>query len=165
MDANMMKKLQTLLGSEDFGKEIENVQSAEELHLKNMRFLPPQPMEYAPDNYCMADVNINPVPKGVMYTCMPSKTNTCLLSQKPTVTAMDQDSDMAKRLSGVDRWTVVPAGDARAMADAILKQYRSGNWDVHSRNAADFMRSLGPVENAGQYVRLLEDAANSRTGK
>ena len=31
MDANMMKKLQTLLGSEDFGKEIENVQSAEEL--------------------------------------------------------------------------------------------------------------------------------------
>lgn len=139
--------------------------SAEELQLSNLRFFPPQPMEYAPDNYCMADVNINPVPKGVMYTCMPSKTNTCLLSQKPTVTAMDMDSDMAKRLSGVDRWTVVPAGDARAMADAILKQYRSESRDVRSRNAADFMRSLGPVENANVYVRILEEVATRKTGR
>lgn len=52
---------------------------AQEQKLENILFFPPQPMEYAPDNYCMADVNINPVPKGVMYTCMPSKTNTCLL--------------------------------------------------------------------------------------
>lgn len=141
------------------------MQSAEELHLKNMRFFPPQPMEYAPDNYCMADVNINPVPKGVMYTCMPSKTNTCLLSRKPTVTAMDLESDMAKKLSQVDLWTVVASGDAKAMADAILERYRCENWNAYSQNAADFMRQLGPVENAGQYVRLLEETANSRTGK
>ena len=140
-------------------------QRAQEQQLDNLLFFPPQPMEYAPDNYCMADVNINPVPKGVMYTCMPSKTNTCLLSQKPTVTAMDLDSDMAKKLSRVDLWTVVAAGDAQAMADAILERYRSRNWNVHSQNAADFMRRLGPVENAGQYVRILEDTANSRTGR
>lgn len=140
-------------------------QKAQEQDLKSLLFFPPQPMEYAPDNYCMADVNINPVPKGVMYTCMPSKTNTCLLSQKPTVTAMDMDSDMAKRLSRVDQWTVVPAGDAKAMSDAILKQYQSGNWDVRSRNAADFMRSLGPVENANEYVRILEEAATRKTGR
>ena len=140
-------------------------QKAQEQKLENLLFFPPQPMEYAPDNYCMADMNINPVPKGVMYTCMPSKTNTCLLSQKPTVTAMDLDSDMAKRLSRVDQWTVVAAGDAKAMADAILKQYQSGNWEVYSQNAGEFMRSLGPVENAGQYVRILEEAANRKTGK
>ena len=46
----------------------------EELGLKNVRFYGRQPMEYAQDNYCAADVNINPVPKGVIYTCMPSKT-------------------------------------------------------------------------------------------
>lgn len=140
-------------------------QKAQEQKLENLLFFPPQPMEYAPDNYCMADMNINPVPKGVMYTCMPSKTNTCLLSRKPTVTAMDLDSDMAKKLSQVDLWTVVAPGDAKAMADAILKQYQSGNWEVYSQNAGEFMRSLGPVENAGQYVRILEEAANSRTGK
>ena len=139
------------------------MQSAEELHLKNMRFFPPQPMEYAPDNYCMADVNINPVPKGVMYTCMPSKTNTCLLSRKPTVTAMDLESDMAKKLSQVDLWTVVASGDAKAMADAILERYRCENWNAYSQDAADFMRQLGPVENAGQYVRILEEAAGRNT--
>lgn len=138
-------------------------QKAQERRLDNLLFFPPQPMEYAPDNYCMADVNINPVPKGVMFTCMPSKTNTCLLSQKPTVTAMDLDSDMAKKLSRVDLWTVVASGDAKAMADAILKQYRSGNWNVHSQNAADFMRRLGPVENANEYVRILEETAVSKT--
>lgn len=146
------------------GSNLNNLkQKAAEQYLDNMLFFPPQPMEYAPDNYCMADVNINPVPKGVMYTCMPSKTNTCLLSQKPTVTAMDLDSDMAKRLSKVDLWTVVAPSDAKAMAEAILERYRSGNWDVYSRNAGTFMRSLGPVENAYQYVKILEEAAKRKT--
>lgn len=140
-------------------------QKAKELGLSNLLFFPPQPMEYAPDNYCMADVNINPVPKGIMYTCMPSKTNTCLLSEKPTITAMDLDSDMAKRLSKVDHWTIVAAGDAKAMAGAIMAQYQSGNWDVRSQNASEFMRNLGPVENAAQHVRILEETVNSRTGK
>lgn len=138
--------------------------SAEE-QLRNISFFPPQPMEYAPDNYCMADVNINPVPRGVMFTCMPSKTNTCLLSLRPTVTAMDSDSDMAQKLSRIDLWTVVPAGDAKAMARAILERYQSGNWDVRSQNAGEFMRRLGPVENAKEYVRILEEAAASKAGR
>lgn len=134
-------------------------EKAKQLRLKNLLFFPPQPMEYAPDNYCMADVNINPVPKGVMFTCMPSKTNTCLLSRKPTVTAMDAESHMAGRLREVDLWTVVPAGDGESMANAILERYESGDWNVLSRNAAEFMRRLGPVENAREYVRILEEAA------
>lgn len=130
----------------------------EEEGLKNVLFYPRQPMEYAQDNYCAADVNINPVPKGVMYTCMPSKTATCLLSEKPTVISMDLDSDMAKRLSTVDQWTVVAPGDARAMADAILRVYRNGS--RRSKNAAKFLAELGPVENAKQYVRILEETHN-----
>lgn len=129
----------------------------EEEGLKNVMFYPRQPMEYAQDNYCAADVNINPVPKGVMYTCMPSKTATCLLSEKPTVVSMDLDSDMAKRLSTVDQWTVVAPGDAQAMADGILKVYSNGS--RKSKNAAQFLAELGPVENAKQYVKILEDAA------
>ena len=131
-----------------------------------MLFFPSQPMEYAPDNYCMADVNINLVPKGVMYTCMPSKTNTCLLSQKPTVVSMDLDSDMAKRLSKVDQWTVVAPDDADAMAAAILEHYRGTDWkhgeSKKSIDAGGFMSKLGPVENANEYVRILEEAAKGK---
>lgn len=130
----------------------------EEEGLKNVLFYPRQPMEYAQDNYCAADVNINPVPKGVMYTCMPSKTATCLLSEQPTVVSMDLDSDMAKRLSEVDQWTVVAPGDAQAMADAIFSVYKNGS--RKSKNAAHFLAELGPVENAKQYVRILEESSH-----
>ncbi|MCR5742990.1 MAG: glycosyltransferase family 4 protein [Lachnospiraceae bacterium] len=126
----------------------------EEEELTNILLFGFQPMEYAQDNYCAADININPVPKGVMYTCMPSKTATCLLSQKPTVVSMDLDSDMAKRLSTVDQWTVVAPGDAQAMANAILKVYREGS--RKSENAAKFLQELGPVENAREYVKIIE---------
>ena len=126
--------------------------------LTNVLFYPRQPMEYAQENYCAADVNINPVPKGVIYSCMPSKTATCLLSQKPTIVSMDLDSDMAKRLSSVDQWSVVAPGDADAMAKSILKYYEK--WKRSevsmSKNAGEFMRKLGPVENAEKYVRILE---------
>lgn len=138
-------------------------QRAKEENLNNVLFYDSQPMEYAPDNYCMADVNINPVPKGVMYTCMPSKTNTCLLSQKPTVVSMDLESDMAQRLSKVDKWTVVAPGDARAMAEGILKYYNETDWksgeSVKSKDSAEFIAKLGPVENAYKYVRILEEVA------
>ena len=70
---------------------------------------------------------------------------------------MDLDSDMAKRLSTVDQWTVVAPGDAQAMADGILKVYSNGS--RKSKNAAQFLAELGPVENAKQYVKILEDAA------
>ena len=128
----------------------------EELGLNNVRFFGRQPMEYAQDNYCAADVNINPVPKGVMYTCMPSKTATCLLSEKPTVVSMDLDSDMAKRLSTVDQWSVVAPGDSDSMANEILKIYKNGS--RRSNNAAKFLDELGPVENAKIYVKILEEA-------
>ncbi len=128
----------------------------EEEGLNNVLFYPRQPMEFAQDNYCAADVNINPVPKGVMYTCMPSKTATCLLSEKPTVVSMDLDSDMAKKLSRVDQWTVVAPGDAQAMADGILNVYKNGS--RKSKNAAQFLAELGPVENAKQYVKILEES-------
>ena len=129
--------------------------SVEELGLENIRFYGRQPMEYAQDNYCAADVNINPVPKGVIYTCMPSKTATCLLSEKPTVVSMELDSDMAHRLSKVDQWSIVQPGDSNAMAEEILKIYKNGS--RKSTNAASFLAELGPVENAKRYVQILEE--------
>lgn len=128
----------------------------EKMCLKNLRVFGRQPMEHAQDNYCAADVNINPVPKGVIYTCMPSKTATCLLSEKPTVVSMDLDSDMAKRLSTVDQWSVVAPGDSESMANEILKRYKYRS--RRSNNAVKFLAELGPVENAKLYVKILEEA-------
>ncbi len=127
----------------------------EEENLNSFRFYPMQPVEYAPDNYCMADVNINPVPKGVIYTCMPSKTNTCRLSRKPTIVSMDLDSNMAKMLMGVDLWTVVAPGDSDAMSQGILQYYSSKTEEQYSKNSASFLENLGPIENAKKYVDII----------
>lgn len=137
-------------------------QRAAEEMLVNIFFYGRQPMEHAQDNYCMADVNINPVPKGVMYTCMPSKTATCLLSRKATVVSMDVESDMAKKLSKVDLWTVVAPGDYQSMADAILQIYQSGQWDRKSVNSAEFLQHLAPVENAAAYTDLLVNVSQNK---
>ena len=127
----------------------------EEENLHNIFFYARQPMEYAQDNYCAADVNINPIPQGVIYTCMPSKTATCLLSEKPTIVSMDLNSNMAKRLREVDQWTVIKPGDYQAMAEAIKEVYEKGS--RKSINSAQFLNTLGPIENSKKYVRLLED--------
>ena len=175
MNWNMIiESAKLLLGYEDIvfyiigeGSGLKRLKArAEEEKLSNIRFYDRQPMEYAPDNYCMADVNINPVPKGVMYTCMPSKTATCLLSQRPTVVAMDPESDMAGRLSKVDQWTVVAPDDVKGMTEAILKYYNEIDWrngeSKMSKDAGTFLNDLGPVENAYKYVRVLEEAAKRK---
>ncbi len=132
---------------------------AKERKLDNILFYPQQPMKYAPDVYCMADVNINLLLKGVIYTGMPSKTNTCLLSRKPTVVSMDTDSDTAKKLNKLDLWTVVETDDAKSMADEILTYYKLNNHNIFSKDSAQFMQNLGPVENALKYVEILEETA------
>lgn len=125
--------------------------------INNILIFPPQPMEYARDNYCMADININPIPRGVIYTCMPSKLNTCMLSEKPTIVAMEKKSNMAQKLASVDKWFIVESGDAKAMADVIIKQYKSNNWNMYSNNSGEFIRELGPIENAYMYVNILKE--------
>lgn len=64
---------------------------------------------------------------------------------------------MAKRLSTGDQWTVVAPGDAKGMAEGILKYYKAENWNLKSNNAGTFLAKLGPVENAEKYVKILED--------
>lgn len=131
-----------------------------EYKLDNIKIFPSQPIEFAPDNYCMADVNIILVPEGVIYTCMPSKINTALLCQKPTIVSMDLDSDMANKLASVDKWCVVRPGDSESMVYAILKYYKSSEWGEKSNNSSLFLNQLGSVSNAEQYVHAIEEIAS-----
>ena len=170
IDIDMIIKVATLLKSiKDIkfyiigsGSNLNNLkESISREKLKNIICYPSQPMEYAADNYCMADVNINPIHKGVIYTCTPSKINTCLLSRKPTVISMDLDSDMANKLASVDNWKIVAPNDAESMAAAIRYYYMSSNWrcgdSMYSNNSHVFLKSIGPVENAYKYAHIIGD--------
>ena len=131
---------------------------AQEKKLANMSFFPFQPVEFAPHNYAMANVNINALPKGIVYTCLPSKTAICLSCARPMVCSMEKESWLAKTLSEVDKCSVVDIDDAVGFANAILDFYRKGVTS-NSSNSRSLFHRLCSVDNARKYVQNLEDIA------
>lgn len=128
--------------------------------LRNISFYPYQPEEFAPHNYAMAHININTLPRGIVYTCMPSKTATCLNCARPMVVAVEKESALSDMLKRVDKCTVVDVDDTKGFAEAILKNYRE-NVKEDSLNSREVFREMCSKENAVRYAEILE----SITGK
>lgn len=126
-----------------------------EKKLVNMSFFPYQPVEFAPHNYAMANVNINALPKGIVYTCMPSKTAITLNSARPMVLSMELDSWLAKTLSKVDKCTVVDVDDSKGFSESILYYYKRKITN-NSINSRDLFRKNFSKNNAKKYVSELE---------
>lgn len=129
---------------------------AAEKGLQNISYYPYQPEEFAPHNYAMAHVNINALPKGIIATCMPSKTATMLNCARPMVVSVEKESAYAQMLSKVDKCTVVDVGDTKGFADAILRNYRD-HVVGDSENAREVFRKMCSKENATCYVDILEE--------
>lgn len=132
---------------------------AKEMNLTNMVFFPYQPKEYARHNYAMANVNINALPKGIITTCMPSKTSTILNAARPMVVAVEKESSYAKILSEVDKCVVVDWNDSKGFSDAIIHFYEE-NIVSGSSNAREVFKPLCSVDNAKKYVECLEELKN-----
>lgn len=127
----------------------------EQRKLKNVTFYPYQPEEFAPHNYAMAHININALPKGIVYTCMPSKTATMLNCARPMIVSVEKESGLAHMLGQVDKCTVVDVNDTKGFAEAILYNYRN-NIVGDSTNARDVFRKVCSKTNAQKYVDALE---------
>mgnify|MGYP004648915949 FL=1 len=69
---------------------------AKEKELNNVTFIGMQPPEEVADLYAAADVNVIPLQKGLIYAALPSKTADCLISGKPIITCVDDESEFAK---------------------------------------------------------------------
>lgn len=136
-------------------------QMAEEKGLRNMSFYPYQPEEFATHNYAMAHLNINALPKGIVYTCMPSKTATLLNCARPMLMSFEKTSHLAAMMESVDKCTVVDVDDVQGFADAILANYRNHVVD-NSTNARDVFAKMCSKENAKRYAETLESLAERK---
>ena len=130
-----------------------------EKKLDNVSFYPFQPVEFAPHNYAMANVNINALPKGIVYTCLPSKTAISLSCARPMVMSMEKESWLGKTLAAVDKCTVVDIDDVKGFVEGILYYYQN-NITENSTDSRQLFHKLCSVENAKEYVVNLQEVAH-----
>ena len=78
-----------------------------------------QNADRAVEVYSMAHVNLITLAPGVTRTAFPSKTAICCAVARPILAAVDPGSHYASMIRGIPGTRSVPAGDARAFAEAV----------------------------------------------
>jgi colanic acid biosynthesis glycosyl transferase WcaI len=93
--------------------------AAREAGLANVRFLPFQPRSDLPDVQASADLSLVTLAPGRGATSVPSKVVGYMAAGRPVVASVDLDCDTAEVVRSAGCGTVVPPGDADALAGAV----------------------------------------------
>jgi glycosyltransferase involved in cell wall biosynthesis len=96
-------------------------QRAERLQLTNMKFVPMQPWRNYPPVLHASDVSLVTLRKEVTTPVVPSKLLSIMASGRPVVASLPLDGDAPKIVEAAKCGYCVEAGNAEAMAQAILR--------------------------------------------
>ncbi len=124
--------------------------------LDNIVFFPYQPVEYAPSNYSMANININPLPKGIIRTCLPSKTAIMLNIGKPMVISVEKDSSFSRMLEQIPNCKVVDVDDYNGFVDQIKNIYEGRLEDINPSYSRKVFMKYFSKQNAKLYADCIE---------
>jgi colanic acid biosynthesis glycosyl transferase WcaI len=97
---------------------------ADRLCLENIRFLPFQPGERVPEIQGAADVALLTMRPNASDASVPSKLISYFAAAKAVICAANPNSAVAHAVSEANAGVVVPPGDPRAIADAVLRLAR-----------------------------------------
>ncbi|MEA3375881.1 MAG: glycosyltransferase family 4 protein [Chloroflexota bacterium] len=100
-------------------------QKAALMALDNVRFLPMQPRESYPELLHASDVGLATLRSDVTTPVVPSKILSIMAAGLPVVTALPLDGDASRLIAEARCGICLPPGDARALADAVLKLWRN----------------------------------------
>lgn len=124
--------------------------------LENIRFWPMQPASLAPNIYCMADVNVIPLAKGIYRTALPSKTATCIACCKPIIFCFDGNSKFGRWMTAVADYPVVDSDSSEALRDAIIRVKENNN----SLRTPEFFKAyFSKKTNSTKYADIIIDKA------
>jgi colanic acid biosynthesis glycosyl transferase WcaI len=138
------------------------VDQAKTMELKNVQFLPFQPVEDVPAMYNSADLCLVPLRRGIAMNSVPSKVYTIMAAGRPLIASVDQESDIWRFIEETGCGLCVQPEDSDALAQAILTLYKD-------RETAQEMGRLGrkrieadftPQIIAQKYSVLLEKVAS-----
>jgi colanic acid biosynthesis glycosyl transferase WcaI len=140
------------------------VAQATRLGLSNVQFLPFQPTHELPALRATSDTQVSLYRSGSARYSMPSKLYEIMASGRPLLASADPDSDVARLVAETGCGLLVPPGDPRALADAVLRLRNdpalAGRLASAGRAAAEASYSRDVVVDA--YERLLRQVAARR---
>ena len=110
--------------------------------------------KFAPYIYCKADVNVIPLAEKIYKTALPSKTATCLASQRPIIFAIGKESEFGEKAYEQTGAVVVDSDDYIKLSEAIMKFY-NGNFKYNS--SLFYTQNFKKSQNAKEYSKTLCD--------
>ena len=91
------------------------------LGLANVTLLPMQPKNLYPEILAASDVGLVLLSPAVKTPVVPGKINSIMAAGRPILASVPLEGDAAKLVRSAAAGVVTPAGDAQALADAILR--------------------------------------------
>lgn len=99
-------------------------EKARAMGLDHVRFLPMQSRATYPSVLAASDVCLATLHRRVRTPVVPSKILSIMAAGRPVVAALNLDGDAPRLVAEAQCGLCVPAGDARALADAVLRLHR-----------------------------------------
>ncbi len=132
--------------------------SAKSMSLDNVVFAPFQERKMLNNVQATADISLVTMRKNKGTFSMPSKVLGYMAAARPVVASVDSDSATAMQIIRAKCGIQVPAEDADAMADAIVKLYESKELcEEFGRNGRDFLeKNLNRKTAVEKYNKLLK---------
>lgn len=136
------------------------VEEAADRKLDNIRFLPFQAPEHVPEVQAACNVALLTMQPNASNTSVPSKLITYLAASRPVICAARSDSAVARTVVDAKAGLVVPPGDARAIADAILTLRNDPSAAIHmGRNGRQYFNEHFTMGRAFEtFSRILHGA-------
>lgn len=138
---------------------------AQELGLKNIRFLPFQPRERLSEVQATADVSLVTLLPGRGKTSVPSKVLGYMAAARPVIAAVDQDCDTAALIRTAACGRVVPPMQPEVLSEAILHFYHlpEERKIAGEKGEAYFKNNFERRQVMKKYIDIVVDLATSRT--
>ena len=89
--------------------------------LDNVTFMEYQPRDKIPELLATSDISLVPLKRGVSLYAVPTKTWSIMVSGRPLIAMVEEESDLGKVIQQTGAGLVVPPENANLLADAIVQ--------------------------------------------
>lgn len=126
--------------------------------LENIKFMPYQPIERLRDVMESGDIHLVTMRRQAKGMLVPCKFYSGLTVGRPTIFIGPEESEIADVIHDYNAGIVVPAADAKALADAIY-QYRSDGefWFQAQEGALRAAQAYHPNQSLHKWLEVLEE--------